>query len=992
MNPVAEEILMHIGMPRRSGRYPWGSGEDPYQHAQDFLGRIEQLKKQGWTETPENIMEEFGLTTTQYRTEKAVCKDTRGLLQRARAKSLAEDGKGPTEIGREMGVSESTVRGWLQNKQTESNMQQARNTADILKTRMKEIEKDGGMLDVGTGVERELGISKEKMEQALYLLEREGYVTYNGRFEQPTNKGRWTTQRILCQPDMIPKGDAKAPADIYDLDRIHTVEKYFSRDGGETFSKFVYPASLDSKRLMIRYNEEGGLERDGTIELRRGVADISLGNDRYSQVRILVDGSHYLKGMALYSDNMPDGVDVVFNTNKTKGTPMSKVLKEIKRDPDGNPMENPFGSLIKPQGQSEYTDANGKKHLSLINKTRGEGEWSEWKDSLPSQFLGKQSLAMAKKQLNLAKADKLDEFETLCSLNQPTVKKHLLKKFADECDAAAADLKAAALPGQKYHVIIPVNSLKDHEVYAPNYENGTKLALIRYPHGGKFEIPILIVNNKHAAARKLLGTDIVDAIGINSKNAERLSGADFDGDTVMCIPTHDPQGKVKIKNQDPLKGLEGFDPKTAYAERPGMKYMKDPKTGKDSTQMEMGKISNLITDMTLAGASDSELARAVRHSMVVIDAGKHKLDYKKSEIDNGIDSLKKKYQPKYDENGNLTGRGGGASTILSKAKGDYTADRRQGTAKVNVKGSKDYDPSRPEGALLYKTADDLYYPDRKYDKKTKTVTLRTTEGKKITYQIDDADAHSKYDPVKRVDEKTGVVTYTDKSGKITYHLNKRTQGSTQMAETDDAYTLVSKARHPMEIVYADYANSMKALANQARLEMVATPTAKYSSSAKKTYQREVDELMAALNTAEINTPRERAAQRKAAADIAAKKKVDDTLSKGDLKKLATQAVTKYRDEVGSVSRNDRSIKINDRTWEAIMAGAVTDNTLQRILKNTDVDSLRERATPRNNTNRLNSAKINRIKQLSASNYTLQQIAEKMNLSPSTVSKYLKGEN
>ena len=396
MNPVAEEILMHIGMPRRSGRYPWGSGKDPYQHAQDFLSRIEELKKSGWTETPDNIMKEFGLTTTQYRTEKAICKDERGLLQRARAKSLAEDGKGPTEIGREMGVSESTVRGWLQNKQTEANMQQARNTADILKARMKEIEAEGGMLDVGAGVERELGISEEKMKQALYLLEREGYVTYNGRFEQPTNKGQWTTQKILCQPDMVPKGDAKAPADIYDLDRIHTVEKYYSRDGGETFSKFVYPASLDSKRLMVRYNEEGGLERDGTIELRRGVADLSLGNDRYSQVRILVDGSHYLKGMAVYSDNMPDGVDVVFNTNKMKGTPMNKVLKEIKRDPDGNPAENPFGSLIKPQGQSEYTDANGKKQLSLINKTRGEGEWSEWKDALPSQFLGKQSLAMAK--------------------------------------------------------------------------------------------------------------------------------------------------------------------------------------------------------------------------------------------------------------------------------------------------------------------------------------------------------------------------------------------------------------------------------------------------------------------------------------------------------------------------------------------------------------------------------------------------------------------
>ena len=50
----------------------------------------------------------------------------------------------------------------------------------------------------------------------------------------------------------------------------------------------------------------------------------------------------------------------------------------------------------------------------------------------------------------------------------------------------------------------------------------------------------------------------------------------------------------------------------------------------------MGKISNLITDMTLLGASEDKLARAVRHSMVVIDDEKHHLDYKQSEKDNNI--------------------------------------------------------------------------------------------------------------------------------------------------------------------------------------------------------------------------------------------------------------------------------------------------------------------------------------------------------------------
>ena len=339
-------------------------------------------------------------------------------------------------------------------------------------------------------------------------------------------------KRVLATPETPYK-------DIYDFSKVKTITEYISRDGGDTFEKkFTYPESLDSKRLKIRYNEEGGLDKDGIIELRRGVQDLSLGESRYSQVRIMVDGSHYLKGMAVYSDDMPKGVDVIFNTNKKLGTPQNEVLKKIKDDPD-----NPFGSLIKDAdqgGQYWYTDKKtGEKKLGLINKRADEGDWDDWANAVPSQFLGKQSRTMAKKQLDLAKADKIAEFDEYCSLTNPTIKKHFLEKFADNCDSAAVHLKAAALPGQRYHVIIPVNTLKDNEVYAPNYKDGTKLALIRYPHGGTFEIPILKVNNKHKPAIDLLGKDIIDAVGINHKIADQLSGADFDGDTVMCIPTHE---------------------------------------------------------------------------------------------------------------------------------------------------------------------------------------------------------------------------------------------------------------------------------------------------------------------------------------------------------------------------------------------------------------------------------------------------------------------
>ena len=927
MNHIAEEMLMHYGMPRRSGRYPFGSGDTPYQHNIDFLGRIEELKKEGWTETPENIEREFGLTTTQYRAEKAIAKSERRSLNVARAKSLLEDGKSFTEIGREMGVNESTVRSWL-NEKSEARMKQARETADFIKSKVDE----KGMIDVGTGVERELKISKEKLNEALYLLEREGYPIYNGRFAQVTNPGQFTTQRVICPPGTEHK-------EIYNLDQVHSLNEYISRDGGETYEKkFTYPSSMDSKRLMIRYNEEGGLEKDGIVELRRNVDDLSLGESRYSQVRILVDGTHYIKGMAVYSDDMPPGVDVIFNTNKKQGTPMTKVLKEIKSDPD-----NPFGSAIKDAeqgGQYWYTDKKtGERKLGLINKRADEGDWDDWKDALPSQFLGKQSLSMARKQLELAKADKLAEYDEICSLTNPTVKKHLLQKFSDECDSAAVHLQAAALPGQKYHVIIPVNSLKDNEVYAPNYENGTKLALIRYPHGGTFEIPILTVNNKHQPAKKLLGTDVIDAVGINSKVAERLSGADFDGDTVMCIPTHDKSGKVKITSTPPLKGLEGFDPKTEYG--PETYKGRDIKIMKN-TGTEMGKISNLITDMTLAGASQDELARAVRHSMVVIDAEKHKLDYKRSEVDNNITALKKKYQAHVSEDG--TERYGGASTILSRSKGQKQVDKRQGTPKVNKKGTPDYDPTKPEGALLYKTADDVEYTVEKVNKRT---------------------------------------------GEITTVTKRRHQKSTNMAETDDATTLVSDARHPMELAYADYANSMKALANKARKEMVYTGKIEYSSTAKATYQTEVKSLMDKLDTALLNAGRERAAQRMANAEVSAKKEANPDMKTSDIKKASQQALSKYRTEVGSVARSKRSIEITDREWEAIQAGAISENVLNKILANTDISSLRQRATPRT-SNTLSTAKVNRIKAMSNSNYSLAEIANALGVSTSTVSNYLKG--
>lgn len=1004
MNPVAEEIssylgsaklsdeefLMHYGMPRRSGRYPWGSGKDDYQHSIDFLGRIEKLKKQGWKETPENIKNDLGLSVKEYRIEKSLCNNERRIYQVARAKSLKADGLNNSEIGRKMGVNESTVRGWF-DKEAESRMNQSKNTAEFLKKRLNELPKGEKMIDVGSEVERELNVSRERLDNAIYILESQGYNVHGGRVPQPTNKNQMTTLKVLADKD-VPHSA------IFEYDKIHSVKDYISRDGGETYEKkFNYPESMDSKRLKIRYAEDGGTDKDGIVELRRGVQDLSLGESRYAQVRILVDKTHYIKGMAVYSDDMPDGVDVVFNTNKSNKKSKMEVLKEIKKDPD-----NPFGSAIKDAdqgGQYWYVDEKtGKKKLGLINKRADEGDWSEWADKLPSQFLSKQSLPMAKKQLDLAKADKAAELDEIMSLNNATVKKYYLEKFASECDSAAVDLKAAALPGQKYHVIIPVNTLKDNEVYAPQYAPGTKLALIRYPHGGTFEIPILTVTDKNNHAKELIGTSSTDAVCINKKVADRLSGADFDGDTVMCIPTHDRHGRVKITSTPELKGLKGFDNKAEYGTEPvvgpdgKVRYYRNGREVKimKNTNTEMGKISNLITDMTLLGANDDEKAAAVRHSMVVIDAEKHKLDYRQSYIDNNIDALKTKYQLKYDANGNIIGAGG-AGTIISKSKGEQKVPKRKGEAKINIKGKSWYDPNKPEGSLVYTTAPDkeLYYALGSYDKKKGTKTVITSSGKKITYNINDKKERDKYEPVMQKDPKTGKVYFTNKDGSIRYKSDYRKSDSNRMTETSDAMTLVSKNKHPMEMLYADYANSMKALANQARIEMINTGNLEFNPTAKKIYAKEVASLEAQLNDALKNTPRERAATRLATAEINAKKAANPDMKPGDIKKISQRSITKYRSEVGSISRKARAIKISDKEWEAIQAGAISENKLKKILNNTDPDILRQKAMPKE-SRELSTAQINRMKMMSNSNFTLNQIAEKMNMSPSTVSKYLKG--
>ena len=906
--------LMHYGTPRRSGRYPWGSGENPYQHESDFLNSYRKLSDQGLSE--KEIAEYFGISTTQLRERKTYEKEQEKAWQRAKVLDLSNEGYSNVAIAEKLGISEGTVRN-IRKDSIEENKEIVSNVTDVLKKNVA----DQKYIDVGTGTNLYLGVSDTKLSSALRKLQdEEGYTVNNIKVEQVGNPGKYTTVKVLAAPGTK---YADILRDIYsEKAEIGIVGGYYTNNGGRTYNGIKYPASLDSSRVAINYKETGGDKLDGVIQLRPGVEDISLGNSSYAQVRIMVDGTHYIKGMAMYSDNLPKGVDVLFNTNKSQDIPMMEVLKPLKKDNDGNiDKNNPFGSTLRMEdgkiaGQRYYKDADGKEKLSPINIVRQEGDWDTWSDTLSSQFLAKQPIQLIRQQLDKTLADKKSQYDTINSITQPEVKKKLLKEFSDDCDASASHLKAAALPRQASKVILPLNSLSDKEVYAPTFRDGEQVALVRYPHGGTFEIPVLTVNNK-GEGKKILG-QAIDAIGINSKVAQRLSGADFDGDTVVVIP----MAGQKIKSSKSL-GLEDFDPKQSYPQVPGMKVL-----NKRQKQIEMGKVSNLITDMTIKGAPTEDITRAVRHSMVVIDAEKHKLNYKQSEIDNGIEELKQKYQKK--DNGKY----GGVSTLISKAGHE-----------VNVRVYKE--------EINPKTGEIV----RNYDK------LSDKEKYKTKY---------------KVDKKTGE--------KIEYKV-ERTQPSTLMKEHKDARELSSG--YAVENIYADYANNLKSMANNARKEMISTPNTTYSPSAKETYKYEVSSLNSKLNTALKNKPRERKAQVVANVRLSAKKRSNPDMDEDELKKQKTQLLAAARAEIGA-SKRDVFVNVTEKEWEAMMNGALSSSKISQILSNMNPDRVKQLALPRE-AKTLSTSQKSRINSLYDNGYTISQIADSIGVSTTVVSNYLMKE-
>lgn len=888
-----DAYLAHYGILRRSGRYPWGSGQNAEERSKSFLGMVSELRKQGMSDT--EIARSFStadnpFTTTMLRATTSIARNKQRAANIAMAEGLKAKGLSNIAIAERMKLpGESSVRALLE-PGAKIRTDQLQATAAMLKDQVSR----KGYVDVGVGVERYSGASRTQFDTALSMLKSEGYEVVNVQVDQQ-GTGNKTTLKVLAPPGQTQSEHYKYL--VQNLDAIKPIDAA-SQDGIH-YEKTKPPTSISSKRVAVRYAEQGGTDADGVMYLRPGVKDLDMGGSHYAQVRIAVDGTHYLKGMAVYKDDLPDGVDIMFNTNKHDTGNKLDAMKpmQTKKNPDGSTsidMENPFGAAIKP--------LNGQR--GVLNIVNEEGDWGEWSKSLASQFLSKQKPTLAEEQLGKLYSNKKKDLDEITTLTNPAIKRKLLQSFSDDVDSASVHLKAAALTGQATQVILPVhpNKIKETEVFAPQFKDGERVALVRFPHGGTFEIPELTVNNKNAEAAKLIGRSAKDAIGIHPKVAERLSGADFDGDTVLVIPNN--SGKVKSKPA--LEGLKGFDPKTAYPAYEGM-----PKMTPKQKQFEMGNVSNLITDMTIRGANDTEIARAVRHSMVVIDAEKHNLNYRLSYEKNGIASLKEKYQGR-NERGQLKG----ASTLIS-----------QTTSAKRV-------PVYKQGPI-----------DPKTGEKTRRYTGET---------------------------------YT-KNGKVV----PKTTTSVKGAEVKSAHQLSSGT--PIEEIYATHSDRLKALANSARKEMVSTKSIPYSPSAAKVYSPEVSSLNAKLNLALKNAPRERQAQLVANAIMKQKQDANPDMEKDDIKKESSKALTEARIRTGA---HKDLVSITDKEWEAIQAGAISNHKLEQILNNSNLERVKELATPRKATV-MTTDKVARANSLLASGRTPSEVAQILGVAVSTLNSSLK---
>ena len=263
---MSDDVLKHYGMPRRSGRYPWGSGENPYQRTGLFKGWVKDQKAAGISAkdiadvakdagcsneiilrslksakySPAEIMTAMDLNSSRYRAIDSIGSEEEKAERDALIRQyITVDQMSDTAIGKAMGLNESTIRSIrskLDDDEKKGNMQ----TAEALKEALDRSE--AGMLDIGKGSEYYIGVSRTRLKNAVAILQEQGYNVQYDKVNQPFS-GEQTSLMILTKND-------KDWKDVHNnLDKITPLGDFYCEDGSNGILKVKAPTSIDSKRF-----------------------------------------------------------------------------------------------------------------------------------------------------------------------------------------------------------------------------------------------------------------------------------------------------------------------------------------------------------------------------------------------------------------------------------------------------------------------------------------------------------------------------------------------------------------------------------------------------------------------------------------------------------------------------------------------------------------------------------------------------------------------
>lgn len=1035
--------------PTGSGRYLVGSGETPYQHEYNVHNEYNRYNAMGYSDA--DIARVMGYKSVPaLRAAVSASSEEYKNIRGAQFEALRAKGLSNSEIARQLGVSEGTVRNMVKKAEAGQSVRTTKltNAKDMLRESVNSIDTDQpfSMIDVGEGTEMYMGFGQDTKNNALIALQEEGYVVTTIQVGQVGNSTNKTTVQVLAKvndPEFVAEygvsGKMNVKGEVVTaeqnalskyayshLDEIQPVTSTIceNEDGVEVARALEKPKQINIDRVMIAdpldptpsgiFDPTTGKEytmgevnaaKDGTMILRPSAKDLTMtdeGNTKithYAQVRIAcTDGKgidRYCKGMAMYGneEDFPDGVDIIFYTNPGKVSADGKVYAESVLKKQKKEEMNPFGADLKASGQRHYIDSDGNEQLSAVNILREEGDWGNYSLSLPSQFLAKQNVPLVKEQLKATVQEKKDYIDTLSKISDPQVRNKLLEDFADSLDSQAIHLNAAGVSEQRTQVILPCTSLRGTEynedgsvkrygeVYAPGYGDGQKVAIIRYPHANICELPILIVNNNNEEGRRTIGFG-KDAIGLPKSALEQLSGADTDGDTGTVIPVSMLNNKgLTVDSKAYFKELVGFDAESTWPYVEGVtqkskKWNGIDKEGKTMTKaergQEMGLVTNLIMDMSTLGdaVSHDEHVRAIKYSMVAIDAYKHNIDWRQAKEDLNITGLYSKYSS--------TSRGGGM-TLFTRAK----------SMKQDV-------PEYKEGA---------YVTDSKTGKTKKLLIDPETGEKLFTYTNG---THSK--KVGETEDGKGI--YDDS----VREPNKVSVEKLRYAwmQGKGAASLASDNPSTKEQMYVEYSDTLHALANSVRrmlsddsyhvidsdgktIKKVDSKT--YREKAKQNATEEdadiIASLRAKLEVAKRNAPKERLAQVYANAAIKARLESNPSIKDDDdaLKKLKNAELASARTRTGANGKGTRVV-IDKREYEAINSGKVPKTLVADVLKKSDSESLSKCVSNASGTRQvLTASQIARIKAWAASDSrsTPYQMAKSLGVSVSTINKVISGE-